>query len=181
MALLGPAPRPQEALMQALESAFGGIDFRGDFLPFDVTDYYAAEFGPGLARGWISFRGLGGPEELAAKKAAAAALERAWAKDDKRLWNLDIGYMDPDKLVLASYKRGPCKLYLGHGVYADLLLKYAKGRFDPLPWAFADFKDDRYSRNLLTIREKLKSELHKAEGHVMEKAEGQGIRKTEGT
>ena len=70
--------------------------------------------------------------------------------------------MDPDKLVLASFKRGPCKLYLGDGVYADLLLKYAKGRFHAMPWAFADFKDGRYGKTLLVIREKLKADMHKS-------------------
>lgn len=161
MAVLGPAPRPPEALYQALEAAFGPIDYRGDFHPFDTTDYYAAEFGPELRRGWVSFRGLDGPEHLPARKRRAAELEGELAREGRRAWNLDIGYMDPDKLVLASFKRGPCKMYLGNGVYADLLLKYSKGRFDPLPWAFADFKDDRYTRNLLVIREKLKAELHK--------------------
>lgn len=164
VAVLGPAPRPPNALFQSLEAAFGPVDFRGEFLPFDVTDYYLAEFGPALARGWISFRGLGSPEDLLEKKARASALEQDWARDGQRTFNLDIGYMDPDKLVLASYKPGPCKLYLGRGVYADLLLKYFQGRFEPLPWAFADFKDDRYSRNLLTIREKMKADSRRADG-----------------
>lgn len=165
MAVLGPAPRPPEALFQALEAAFGPIDFRGEFLPFDTTGYYEAEFGPDLRRGWVSFRGLGDPAALGARKREAAALERQWAREGGqggRNWNLDIGYLDADKLVLASFKRGPCKLYLGDGVYADILLKYAKGLFEPMPWAFSDFKDGRYGRSLLAIREKMKAESHKA-------------------
>lgn len=161
MAVLGPAPKPPEALFTALEEAFGAIDYRGEFLPFDTTDYYAPEFGSGLRRGWVSFRGLDGPENLASHKLKAAELERRGAPGGRRAWNLDVGYMDPDKVVLASFKRGPCKLYLGDGVYADLLLKYAGGRFDPMPWAFADFKDGRYGKHLLVIREKLKAELRK--------------------
>lgn len=161
MAVLGPAPRPPEEVYQALEEAFGAIDYRGEPVPFETTDYYAAEFGADLRRGWISFRGLGSPEMLALLKVRAAGLERRWALEGRRTWNFDLGYMDPDKVVLGSFKRGPCKLYLGNGVYADLLLRYAKGRFEPTPWAFADFKDDRYGKGLLVIREKLKAELHK--------------------
>jgi hypothetical protein len=161
VALLGPAPRPSDEVYLGLEEAFGPVDYKGESHPFDTTDYYAAEFGAGLWRGFASFRGLAAPESLAVLKHRAAGLEAAWSRDGRRTWNVDVGYMDADKVVLASFKRGPLKLYVGNGVYADLLLKYAKGRFEPLPWAFADFKDGRYSRSLLAIREKLKAEMHR--------------------
>ena len=163
-ALLGPASRPPEEVYRGLEDAFGPIDFKGEFQPFDTTDYYAAEFGRDLWRGFVSFRGLSEPDSLPGLKLRAAGLEALWSREGRRSWNVDVGYMDADKVVLASFKRGPCKLYVGHGVYADLLLKYAKGRFEPMPWAFADFKDGRYSRSLLAIREKLKAEMHR-HGH----------------
>ena len=161
LAILGPPERPPESLWQALEAVFGPIEYKGEFLPFDGTDYYREEFGQQLHRGWVAFRGIDSPEKLPNLKHAAMRVEEAWTQEGKRKFNLDIGYMDPDKVVLASFKRGPCKLYLGDGVYADLLLKYAQGRFDPLPWAFADFQDGRYQKTLLVIRQKLKSELRK--------------------
>lgn len=162
LAVLAPAGKPPEALWESLADAFGAIEYRGDFHPFDTTEYYRDEFGGGLQRGFIAFRGVGGPERLPDLKHASDRLESAWARDGKRLYNLDIGYMDPDKVVLASCKRGPCKIYLRDGVYADLLLKYADGRFEPTPWAFPDFQDGRYGKSLGVIREKLKSELRKA-------------------
>ncbi|HKP96959.1 MAG TPA: DUF4416 family protein [Fibrobacteria bacterium] len=162
MAVLAPDRRPSEALWEGLEKEFGPIDFKGDFLPFDATEYYRDEFGTGLFRGFVSFRGLEDPDRLPDRKHAAARMEAAWSRAGRRVFNLDIGYLDPDKLVLASFKRGPCKLYLRHGVYADLLLRYSKGRFDPFPWAFSDFKDGRYDKSLLVIREKLKAELRKS-------------------
>jgi hypothetical protein len=169
MAVLVPALRPSDALWAALESRFGPIDFKGAFTPFDATDYYRKEFGDGLHRGFASFRGLFDPAGLPDYKREAAALEAAWSAGGKRSCNLDAGYLDPDKLVLASYKRGPGKLYFRDGVYADMLLKYADGRFEPLPWAFPDFRDGRYNKGLLAIREKLKSELRKCRGPNPEK------------
>lgn len=162
LALLAPTPTPPGSLWDGLEKVFGPIEFKGGFHPFDTTDYYRGEFGADLFRCFIGFRGLESPDRLPADKHAAARLEAEWAVDGKRVYNLDIGYMDTDKLVLASFKRGPCKLYLGDGVYGDLLLRYAKGRFEPFPWAFTDFQDGRYGKSLLTIREKLKSELRKS-------------------
>jgi hypothetical protein len=161
VALLGPAPRPPDEIFRSLEEVFGPVDYKGEFHPFDTTDYYAAEFGGDLWRGFASFRGLAAPDSLSGLKHRAAGLETAWSRDGRRTWNVDVGYMDADKVVLASFKRGPLKLYVGNGVYADLLLKYAKGRFEPMPWSFADFKDGRYSRSLLAIREKLNAEMHK--------------------
>ena len=162
LAVLAPVQRPSEALWDALEPVFGPIDFKGDFTAFENTGYYREEFGGGLHRGFISFRGLDSPERLPDLKHEAARLEAAWSKEAKRVYNLDIGYMDPDKVVLASFKRGPCKLYLRDGVYGDLLLKYAKGGFDPMPWAFPDFQDGRYHKSLLVIRDKMKSDLRKS-------------------
>lgn len=165
LAVLSPSPRPPEGLWEDLERAFGNIDFKGDFHAFEHTEYYFGEFGGGLHRGFISFRGLMDPSGLAGYKREAAALEAAWSKGGKRSVNLDAGYLDPDKVVLASLKRGPGKLYLRDGVYADFLLRYANGRFEPLPWAFPDFQDGRYHKSLLAIREKLKSEMrHGREG-----------------
>ncbi len=161
IAVLCQAEFLSEGLWSTLEKAFGSIEYKGDFQPFEGTKYYQDEFGTGLYRGFIAFRGVDSPERLPTLKRAATALESALAQDGKRRFNFDIGYMDPDKVVLASYKRGPCKLYLGDGVYADLLLKYSQGCFEPLPWAFADFQDGRYQKSLLVIRQKLKSELRK--------------------
>ena len=75
---------------------------------------------------------------------------------DARRVNIDIGYMDLDKVVLPSYKRGPFKLYAGNGVWLDMLLTYAKGVFYPTSWAFEDFKRNPYQHDLQLIREKFK-------------------------
>jgi hypothetical protein len=161
LAILTPSPRPPESLFVGLETTFGPIEYTGEFLPFEGTPYYQNEFGSPLYRGFVAFRGVASPERLPGLKHAATGLERQWLQAGLRQFNLDIGYMDPDKLVLASFKRGPCKLYLRDGVYADLLLKYSHGNFEPLPWAFTDFQDGRYIKSLLVIRQKLKSDLRK--------------------
>ena len=75
---------------------------------------------------------------------------------EMRQVNIDIGYMDMDKVVLPSYKRGPFKLYAGKGVWLDMLLTYAKGLFHPTAWAFEDFKRNPYQHDLQLIRERFK-------------------------
>lgn len=161
LALLTPEPVWEPDLCAVLERLFGPIDYRGPFLPFEDGGYYAPEMGGPLHRGFASFRGLSDPGELALWKAAARALEEARSLGGKRTRNLDIGYLDPDKLVLASFKPGPRKIYLGEGVWADMVLGYSGGGFEPTPWTFPDFRSGRYNSSLGVIREKLKAEMRR--------------------
>lgn len=161
MAVISPRPEWDDALCRALETRFAPLDYRGPLLPFEDQGYYAPEMGAPLWRGWLSFRGLADAAELAVWKRAARALEDELRNGEGRTWNLDVGYLDPDKLVLASFKRGPFKLYLGGDVWADMILGYSRGRFTPMPWAFPDFRDGRYDKSLRVIRDKLKAEMRR--------------------
>jgi hypothetical protein len=159
IAVLTLAPVWGEDLLATVQKTFGTVDYRGPLIPFDDSDYYAVEMGTPLWRGWLSLRGLANPGDLPAWKQAARTLETLRSRDGRRTCNLDIGYLDTGKLVLASFKAGPFKLYLGRGVWADMILGYSGGAFTPLPWAFPDFRDGRYDKSLGVIREKLKAEM----------------------
>jgi hypothetical protein len=161
LALLTPDPSWENPLLEALSSTFGEVDYRGPFVPFDDGGYYEPEMGGPLHRGWLSFRGLRSPRELPEWKHKARALEALWARKGRRTRNLDVGYLDPDKLVLASFKPGPRKLYLERGVWGDMVLGYSGGRFVPVPWAFPDFRAGAYDRSLGVMREKLKAEMRR--------------------
>ncbi len=154
--------RDAEALRQAyirMTAAWGPIDFEGPDRPFDATDYYDDEMGRDLVRRIIGFARLISPEDIAAIKLEACTIEQTLAREGARTVNLDAGYLDANKLVLASLKQGPQKVYLGRGIWADLVALYRKGKFLTFEWTFADFKDGRYDRDLLHIREKYKESL----------------------
>lgn len=147
------------AVIEMLEKTWGPIRHKGKLFAFDKTPYYAPEMGDGLYRGVVSFEKTISPETIADEKERSNALELTTASSDNpdhRHVNIDIGYMDLDKVVLPSYKRGPFKLYAGKGVWLDMLLTYAKGVFHPTSWAFEDFKRNPYQHDLQLIREKFK-------------------------
>lgn len=161
LAVLTPEPAWDPGLIEAVEAMFGPVDYRSSFHPFDGGGYYDDEMGGPLHRGLLSFRGLRSPRELVEWKHRARALEAAWSVDGKRSRNLDAGYIDPDKVVLASFKPGPRKLYLEKAVWADMVLGYSGGRFVPTPWAFPDFRSGRYDKALGVMRQKLKAEMRR--------------------
>ncbi len=146
---------------QAMAGQWGPVDFEGADHPFDVTDYYEPEMGAGLIRRLVSFERIIAPEEIVRIKHEACAIERELSAGTTRRVNLDVGYLDVNKVVLASLKYGAMKVHLGDGVWADIVCLYRKGRFLAFDWSFADFKDGRYEKDLLALRSRYKAALRR--------------------
>jgi hypothetical protein len=141
----------KEALA-AMEDQWGGIDYQGADRPFDMTDYYEPEMGTNLSRRLISFAHLIAPENIGHAKLVTNDIEDHLAGNLGRQVNLDIGYLDHNKIVLASLKYAGQKVHLGDGVYADLVARFKQGRYQPFEWTFPDFRDGRYDDDLAVVR-----------------------------
>lgn len=148
-----------EAAVEELAGGYGGLDLRGAPEPFDETRYYEPEMGGGLQRRFCSFRQLVAPERLPELKEAARLIELRFSDGGRRLVNLDPGVLDLTKVVLASFKPGPQKLHLGGGVWADIVLYYADGRFGPLPWTFPDLRGGAHEAFFAEARQRYKKRL----------------------
>jgi hypothetical protein len=141
-----------EKALAAIEMRFGDVDYRSPDIPFDVTDYYEPEMGSPQFRFFVSFRKMVFPNELARIKIETNLIEDALAVGGLRKVNLDSGYLDYDKAVLASAKYNAQKVYLDSGIWADLTLHYEKGRYHAYPWSFPDFRSGRYDAVFLKMR-----------------------------
>ncbi len=148
-----------KAAIPLLESTFSGIDFSGDFFPFIETDYYEEEMGAELKRGIISFEKLVHPGELAGSKLAAKGIEDGFRQQGNRQVNIDIGYMDMFKVVLASFKGRSNKIYLSDGIWADPILFFEQGEYKTFNWGFPDFKSGIYNADFKKIRSLYKQQL----------------------
>jgi len=145
------------AAREALVGQYGPIDYACPRMPYDETDYYADEFGERLMRELVSFERLIDPGELAAIKVASNALEKALGIGSTesglaRRINLDPGYVNGARLVLASTKDSRHRIYLSQGIYAEVTLVYARKDFQSLPWTYPDYASDRYRAILRVIR-----------------------------
>ncbi len=150
-----------EQVIPRLTDLYSAIDYLGDFFPFVETDYYESEMGKGLLRGIISFEKLVHPESLADSKLKARQLEDELREDGNRRINIDIGYIDMFKVVLASFKGRSNKIYLSSGVWADMIMYFEEGDYKTFMWGFPDFKSGIYNADLIKIRNLYKQQLRK--------------------
>lgn len=136
-----------------LERRNGRIDFQSQNLPFDYTDYYNKEMGQGLKRKFISFKKLILPSSLPEIKIISNAIEKKLSPAKARLINIDPGYLNLSKLILASTKDYSHRIYLNKGIFAEITLFYQNKTFQPWSWTYPDYKTGEYARIFNHIRE----------------------------
>ncbi len=141
------------------EPILGAVEIQSAWYPFTQSRYYEKEFGSNLKRCLVSFKNIFEPHRLVELKQLAIEIERRTTHDARRTTNIDPGYLDLFKMVLASGKAGGQKVALSHDVYAYTLLRYEKGKWEPFEWTYPDFKEPTYHPDLLKIRRQLKKEL----------------------
>ncbi|RKY49733.1 MAG: DUF4416 domain-containing protein [Candidatus Neomarinimicrobiota bacterium] len=144
-----------------LSRIFSPVDYLSPVYPFDHTHYYEKEMGAPLSRIILSFETLIIPDSLAETKLLARRVEEMYRLDTQRTINLDPGYLDTDKVVLASAKYGRQKIPLKNGIYADPTLEFTRHDFRPFEWTFPDFSTQLYYEDLRHIRQIYKQQLRK--------------------
>ena len=150
-----------EKALKLLTDQFGPIDFRSTDFPFNQTEYYIAEMGNPIYRLFIAFEKLMHPGTLAQIKRDTNRIENQISIQGKRKVNIDSGYMDYDKIVLASAKYNGQKIYLDDGIWADLTMHFKSGQFECYPWSFPDFKLGIYNSVFLSIRRIYKQQMQR--------------------
>jgi hypothetical protein len=169
MGLIIANAAPVDAARQHLEASYGKIDLETARSPFVATRYYEREMGPQLSRMFWSFEPLIAPDALTRIKRQTNQLERTFAWWDgqrgRRRVNLDPGYVDLAKLVLATTKDRQHRLYLGQGIYGEVTLRFTRGRFVPWEWTYPDYRTPEYLAFFDAVRCRYRQQLttHSAE------------------
>ncbi len=142
-----------------LQRTFGPVDYESPILAFTSTDYYEKEFGTDLKKQFVSFKRLISLEKLPSIKIITNSIEKKLSKDHKRTVNIDPGYLDMAKFVLATTKDYVHRIYLGKGIFAEMTLYYRDKTFNPWDWTYPDFRTPEYIRVLCDIRKLYKDQL----------------------
>jgi hypothetical protein len=152
------APKAEERLV----SLFGPVDVRSESFPFDMTGYYDEEMGRPIRRCFFSFSELIQAPALSEIKVKTNDLESVFASESNsipRPVNLDPGYVEQSKVVLASTKNFYHRILVSGGIYAEVTLHYEDGQWRSFPWTFPDFKTDRYHPFFTSVREVYRHQL----------------------
>jgi hypothetical protein len=143
VALLSSDTSLLAAVQADLAEILGPVDGRSEILPWSLSDYYKKELGGGLLRRFISFAPLASPGGLATIKLQTQETENRYRIESRqpmtRRVNVDPGYVDSGKVVLASTKNAGHRIYLESGIYAEATLFYYNGAFQSCFYTYADF------------------------------------------
>jgi hypothetical protein len=158
---------------ERLSGLFGPVDSRSPRFPFIFTDYYEAEMGPGLKRGFVGFERLIDPSGLAAVKIRTNELEQELAVESgtsqgpgclgqlgrqerpgrlSRIINLDPGYLTAAALIMATAKNFSHRIPLQEGIYGHLEFLFTKKGIRRLAWTYPDFAQPGYQAYFLEVR-----------------------------
>ena len=132
-----------------LTRLWGAPDLVSGPTPFNLTDYYR-DIAPSLTRRFACFPGLVGAGGLADWKRQSCEVEARSCSP--RAVNIDPGYVDGARLVLASTKDHAHRIWLRDGIYAEVTLRYRFGRWESFDYTFPDFRSGVYDDFLSAAR-----------------------------
>jgi hypothetical protein len=155
-------PQVEERLI----GAFGAIDHQSGVIPFDFTNYYEAEMGDIIDRVFFSFERLIEADQLPEIKRQTnqfeeelAPLLRTPSTTVKRPVNLDPGYIEQAKVILASTKNFYHRIYLGHGIFGEVTMHFRNNTYQFFPWTYPDYQSKDYQEFFLRMRQIFRVQL----------------------
>lgn len=161
--LLSGDPDLLRRVRQLLSRRYGPMDLESDLWPFTQTRYYDAEMGTGLVRQFVCFESLIRPDTLPRIKLETNTIEQQMADectalDIARPVNIDPGYLDPARLVLATTKDRAHRLYLGDGIYGEITLQWRRDAWQPAEWTYPDYREPHYHAWFAALRQRVLDE-----------------------
>ena len=149
-----------EEAMERVFEKFGPADMVSEEFSFseEFSGYYDEELGGEGMRRIYSFDRLVDASEQAEIKEWTNALELELAIDGNRKINLDPGFINHGRLMLATTKKAGFRIPLKRGIYTELTLFWARGAWQKLPWSYRDYQSERVQSFITKVRSKYLSQ-----------------------
>ena len=147
---------------ERLVRLYGSLDITSPLITFNFTDYYEKRMGKNLKRQFLSFDSLISPEKLGEIKLRTNGLEeeiRKELKENRRVVNLDPGYLTQSSLIMATAKDFAHRIPIQQGIYAHLELLFSKKDIKTLDWTYPDYRSEEYQNFFMETRRIYLSQL----------------------
>ena len=153
----------EEVLKKALSDVcerFGEWDMVSEEYSFSrgFSTYYDGELGGEGKRCIYSFERLVNPAEQAEIKEFTNEIEKKYSTDTGRLINLDPGLMSHGRFMLSTTKNASFRIPLKRGIYTEMTLFYARGKWQKLLWTYMDYQSELVLSFLEKVRKKYLSQ-----------------------
>jgi hypothetical protein len=160
--ILTSVPEIVPEVEKQLAGLFGALDLRNGPFPFDSTHYYDRTMGTPIYRYFAGFADLIEASSIADVKLKTNETEFEFAEEYsnvQRPVNLDPGYLEQSKIVLASTKNYYHRILISGGIYAEVTLHFEDGAWHSFPWTFPDYKTGHYHPFFSSLRELYRNQL----------------------
>ncbi len=155
--IIGVIYHEKDILDRALEiltREFGEIEAVSEEFSFskEFSTYYDEEMGGEGLRRIYSFKETVDPSRQAAIKIRTNEIEAELSHDGGRQINLDPGFINHGRLLLATTKSTGFRIPLSDGIYTELTLFWARGGWQKLPWTYRDYQSERVQKFITEVR-----------------------------
>lgn len=132
-----------------------------------LRNYYEKEMGPkeNLKRKWVLIHSLYERQDLLSIKVKANDVEESLTRElglCGRPLNIDPGYLSLEQVVLATNKPYSHRIYLGQGIYADLVYQFQNKEWSVFPWTYPDYLEDEVRLYFKNARTQLLGHMREA-------------------
>ena len=172
--IIGVIYHDEEVLRQALDiltREFGEIEAVSEEFSFsgEFSTYYDEEIGGEGLRQIYSFKETVDPTRQADIKIRTNEIEAEFSVDGKRKINLDPGFINHGRLLLATTKETGFRIPLKEGIYTELTLFWARGGWQKLPWTYRDYQSERVQKFITEVRHSYLAERRKNKAKTITK------------
>ena len=172
--IIGVIYHEEETLRRALgilTEEFGEIEAVSEEFSFskEFSTYYDEEIGGEGLRRIYSFKDTVDPSRQAEIKLRTNEIEAELSVDGLRKINLDPGFINHGRLLLATTKETGFRIPLSDGIYTELTLFWARGGWQKLPWTYRDYQSERVQKFITEVRRTYLAERRKAQAENITK------------
>ena len=160
-----------DAAMKLLVEEFGEVDAVSEEFSFskEFSTYYDEEIGGEGLRRIYSFKELVDPSRQAEIKLRTNEIEAMLSGECGRRINLDPGFINHGRLMLATTKATGFRIPLSDGIHTELTLFWARGGWQKLPWTYRDYQSERVQKFITEVRRTYLAERRKNKANYITK------------